>query len=124
VDLVGRHADHPAEPRELLLARARRARQLGGLELERQGGAVGNQGATVAVQDLAARGPHCDLADLVVLGSLEIPVPGQHLEVPEAEEDDREHHQRQAAEDRDAKRELRRHQGSLTLAEHHEWSPP
>ena len=47
-------------------------------------------------------------------------VPGQHLEVPEAEEDDREHHQRQAAEDRHAQRELRRHQGSLTLAEHHE----
>ena len=119
MDLAGRHADRLAQPRELLPALALRPRQLGRLELERQRGPVGDERLSVAIQDLAARRPHRDLADLVVLGRLRVLVPGQHLEVPEAEEDDREHHQRQAAEDRHAKRELRRHQGSLPLAEHH-----
>src|SRR5206468_8862751 len=76
---------------------------------------------SVSVQDLAARRPHGDLADLVVLGRPQVLVPRQHLEVPEAKEDEREHHQRQPAENRHANRELRRHQWSLALAEHYEY---
>ena len=66
-----------------------------------------------------ARRLHRDLADLVVLGLLQVLVAREHLEVPEAEEDDREHHQGDPAEDRDAQRELRGQDGPLAFVEHH-----
>ena len=119
VDLVGRHADDLAQPRELLLALLLRVRQIGGLELERQRGAVVDQNVSAAIQDLAAWGLHRDLANLVVPRLLQVLLAREHLQVPQPEEDDREHDQREAAEDRHAQRELRRHQGSFTLTEHH-----
>jgi hypothetical protein len=106
------------QPLELLLALLPLTRKLRRQQLEREGGAVVDQDVPVAVEDLAARRPDGDLADLVVLRLRQVVVAGQHLEVPEPKEDDREHHQRDPAQDRHAQRELRGHQGSLALVEH------
>ena len=78
--------------------------QVLGRDLERQRGPVVDEHVAVAVEDLAARRLDLDLADLVVLGLGQIAVARQHLQVPEPQEDDREHRQRDPAEHRDAER--------------------
>ena len=56
-----------------------------------------------------------DLAHAVVERLAPVLVAGQHLQVPEAQEDDREQREGEAAEDRDAQRELRRQRRAAAL---------
>ena len=63
--------------------------------------------APVPVEDVAPGGGDDDVADLVVLRLRHVLVAGEHLEVPESEEDHREHGQGAAAQDRHAQGELR-----------------
>jgi hypothetical protein len=91
---------------DLLLA-DRVLRELVGRDLDRVAGPIAHEQAPVAVDDLAARRLDVDLAHAVVVGLGQVAVPGEDLQVPEAEEDDAEHHERGAADDGDADRELR-----------------
>ena len=103
----------PARARGHLLAPRRGRVALGGgqalgIELDHRGGAVLDEHVAVAVEDVAARRLHAQLAHAVVARLLEVLVAGEHLQVPQAEEDDREEHEGDAAEHRHAQRELRR----------------
>ena len=89
--------------------------QLVGHDLDRLALAVVDEDVAVAVDDLAARRLDLDLADAVVVRLGQVLVAGQDLQVPEAEEDDPEDHERDAADDRDAQRELRRHRAPSGL---------
>jgi len=86
-----------------------------GRELDDLGRAVVDEDAPVPVDDLAARGRGDDRANAVVVGLCQVVVARQHLQVPEAEEDDREHDERNAAEDGDAQREPRAHGGATPV---------
>ena len=86
--------------------------QLGGIELDDDREPVGDDDVAVAVDDLAARRLDAQLAHAVDGRLREELVARQHLQVPEAEEDDREQRERDAAEDRHAQRELRRDRGA------------
>jgi hypothetical protein len=70
--------------------------------------AVLDQHLAVAVDDRAAGRLDALDAHPVVLRLLEVLVAGEHLQVPEAEEDDREQDERDPAEHGDADRQLRR----------------
>ena len=67
-----------------------------------------DQHGAVAVDDVPARRLDPDLADPVVARLRHVVLARQHLQEPEAEEDDREQHEGEAAEHGDAHRELRR----------------
>ena len=75
--------------------------QLLGVELERQAGAVVDQDVAVAVEDVAARGDLFVLASAVVLGLGQVLGAGEHLQVPEPEEEHGEERDRDAAENGD-----------------------
>ena len=83
-------------------------RQLLHLRLHRDRDAVVDQHAPVPVEDVAPGGGDDDVADLVVLRLRQVLVAGEHLQVPQAEEDDREHGQGDPAEDRHAQGQLGR----------------
>jgi len=85
---------------------ARRSRQVGGRDLDGYRSPAGDQDSAVTVPDLAAGGRDRDVADSVPFRLGEVLVPGENLEEPEPEEDDREHRQREAAEHRGPEREL------------------
>ena len=89
-----------AEPRQLGPLLGRVLGQFLGVELERQAGAVVDQDVAVAVEDVAARGDHFELAGAVVLRLGQVLVAGEHLQVPEPEEEHREEGDGDAAEHR------------------------
>ena len=68
--------------------------------------------AAVAVHDVAARRLDADLAHAVLARLADVLLARQDLQEPQPEEDDREQHEREAAEDGDAHRELRRDGGA------------
>ena len=74
-----------------------------------------DQHAAVAVDDVAARRLDPDLADAVLARLGDVVLARQHLQEPQAEEDDREQHEREAAEHGDAHRELRRDRRAALL---------
>ena len=98
-------------------------RQLGRLDLKGERRAVLDQDLAVAVDDLAARRLHGELAHLVVLRLGQVLVAGEHLQVPEAQEDDREGDDADPAEDRDPQRQLPRHRGPAPVAPRHRAHP-
>ena len=85
-----------------------RHREVGRRDLNRDRTLRVDQDAAVAIEDLPARRGHVDVPDPVDARLRQVLVAGQDLEEPQPEEDDREHRQREAAEDRHAHRELRR----------------
>ena len=102
----------PARAGGHVLAPRRRGVALGGgqalgIDLHHRRRAVLHQHVAVAIDDVAARRLHAHLAHAVVARLLEVLVAGEHLQVPQAEEDDREEHEGDAAQDRHAQRELR-----------------
>ena len=84
-------------------------------DLHHRRGAGLDQRPAVAVDDVAARRLDLDLAHAVLAGLADVLVAGQHLQEPEPEEDDREEHERDAAEHGDAHRELRRDRRAAVL---------
>ena len=96
-----------AEARVELLSALPASGQLVGRELDRQAHAVVHERPALAVDDLPAGGLHLDLAHHVALSLDLVLVAREHLQVPEAEEHDRERHQGDAADDGHAHRELR-----------------
>ena len=70
-------------------------------------GDVRDDRATVAVEDRPARRLDAHEPELVVLRRVQVLVAGEHLKRPEPQEEDREHDQRDPAEDADAERESR-----------------
>ena len=102
---------HPGDLRHALQhlgAAVPALRQLVRAHLQGEGGAVANQHLAVAVADLAAGRLHGHLAHAVALRLGQVLVAGQHLEVPEPEEDHPEYHQREAADHGNPRMELRR----------------
>ena len=124
-DLLLRHARQLTDPLEQPRSALPIARQLGRLELQLERGPVLNQRAPGPVEDLAARGLNGELPHLVVLRLGEVVVAGEHPEVPEPQEDDREHDQRDSAEHGDPEGELRRdgRPAPVAAARHH-GAPP
>ena len=74
-----------------------------------------------AVDDLAARRLDAHVARAVLARLDEVLVAAEHLEEPEAEEDDREQRERDPAEDGDAQRELRGDRRAPVLDALHGW---
>ena len=99
-------AEHLREARVELSALGLGLGQLVRSDLEREAWAVVDEHAAVAVEDLAARRLDLDLAQAVVVGLGPVTVAREDLEVPEAEEDDREHRERDAADHGDPDRGL------------------
>ncbi len=118
-DPLGRHAQHVGEPvvddrvgaRRVLergdVGQRGRNRQVRRGDLHRERAVAVDQHVAAAVEDLAARSGDGDLAHPVVGGLCQVLVARQDLQEPQAEEDDREHRQRDAADDRHPQRELR-----------------
>jgi hypothetical protein len=75
-----------------------------GVQLQRQAGAVVDQDVAGAVEDVATRSDHLVLAGAVVLGLGQILAAGQHLQVPEPEEEHGEEGDGDAAEHSDPQR--------------------
>ena len=86
--------------------------QLGRHDLHDRRRARVDQPVAVAVDDVAARRLDADLAHAVLARLGDVVLAGEHLQEPQAEEDDREQHEREAAEHGDAQRELRRDGGA------------
>ena len=84
-------------------------RQLARVDLEGEAGAVADQDVAVAVDDLPARRADAQLAGAVVVGVGQVLVAGEHLQVPEAEEDHGEEGESEAAEHGDPQGEARAH---------------
>jgi hypothetical protein len=77
---------HPGDHRELVhLPRARPAglRQVLGAHFDGELGAVRHHHLAIAIEDVAARGLHADLADPVVVRLGPVLVAGEDLDVPE-----------------------------------------
>ena len=108
VDLVRRLADHGAQALVQDAAARTGGRELAGVDLHRDRYAIVDQHGAVAIDDVAARRRDRDVADPVVVRLRPVLVAREDLEEPQAEEDDREHRQRDPTEDRHAQRELRR----------------
>ena len=87
--------------------RRTRRRQRGGHDLHGVGRAAADDRLARAIEDLPARGGNRQWPHVVGVGLLHVLFAGEHLQEPQAEEDDREHHQRQAAQHRDPQRQLR-----------------
>ena len=90
------------------------AGQVGRRELHRDRRLGIHEDVAVAVEDLAPRGRDRQRPHPVDARLRQVLIAGQHLEEPQAEEDDREHRERDAADDRHAQRELRR-QGRTSI---------
>ena len=84
------------------------ARQVGRRELHCDRRLGIHEDVAVAVEDLAPRGRDRQRPHPVDARLRQVLIAAQHLEEPQAEEDDREHRERDAADDRHAQRELRR----------------
>ena len=69
----------------------------------------------VAVDDVAARRLDADLAHAVLARLADVVLAGEHLQEPQAEEDDREQHEREAAQDGDADGHLGRDRRAALL---------
>ena len=76
-------------------------------QLDRGAGDVRDDRAAVPVEDRAARRLHPDEAELVVLRGVQVLVSRQHLQRPEAEEEQAEGDEGDRAEDADAQRQGR-----------------
>ncbi len=87
-------------------------RQLGGVDLDHHRDVVGDDRPAVAIDDVPARSLDAQVAHAVDRRLREELVARQHLQVPEAEEHDREQRERDAAEDRHPQRELGRDRGA------------
>src|SRR5581483_10474756 len=74
-----------------------------------------DEDGAVAVDDLATRRRDIERARVVALRLLGVRLAVEHLEEPEAEEDDGEHHQRDAADDGHPHGQLRTHRGSPVI---------
>jgi hypothetical protein len=103
----------PARARGDVLAPRRGGVALGGrqalrIDLHDRGGAVLDEHVAVAVEDVAPRRLDAQLAHAVVARLLQVLVAREHLQVPQAEEDDREEHEGDPAQHGDAQGELRR----------------
>ena len=105
--VAGPHAERVAEAADDTGLAAGVGGQRVGLDLDDERGAVVHQHGAVAVDDLTARRLDLHLAHAVVVGLREVLVARQHLQVPEAQEHDREQRERDPSEDRHAQRQLR-----------------
>ena len=114
-DVVALHVQDPREADVEPGLLGVRLRQLVRRDLDDVRGAAVDQRVAVAIDDLPARRGQLDRAHAVVVRLREIVVSGQHLQVPEAEEDDREHDERDAAEDCDAQGQARAHCGAAPI---------
>jgi hypothetical protein len=84
-------------------------RELARVDLEGEAGAVADEHVAVAVDDVPTRRPDPHLTGAVVVGIGQVLVAGEHLQVPEAEEDHGEEGEREAAEHGDPQGEARAH---------------
>ena len=101
-----RHAQDLREPLEHRVAPL--LRQVGRPDAHRRPGDVRDDRPARAVDDRAALRLDANRPQLVVLGRVHVAVAREHLQRPEAEEEDREDDQRQPGEHADAQRQLRR----------------
>jgi hypothetical protein len=110
---------HPLPPlggEVALLLRQRRR-----VDLDHRGELVADDDLAVAVDDPPARRRDRQRAHAVGVRLGQVLLARQHLQVPQAEEDDREQRERDRAEDRYAQRELRRDGGpAIGDGLHHE----
>ena len=109
------HAQDGPQPGQQLVAPGAGRRDLVGPQLHGDRDPVVHEDAAVAVEHVAARRRHDDVADLVVRRLRQVLVARQHLQVPQAEEDDGEHRQRHAREHGHPPRKLRRDRGPAVL---------
>ena len=105
-DVGERDLEDPREAAQLLVGAV--LRKVGGPDLHGRRVRVLDEDAAVAVLDRAARRVQAKQAELVVLRGDEELVPGEHLQRPQADEEDGEHDEREEAEDPDPEDELRR----------------
>ena len=109
---VRRGVDQLRELRQLAAAFGLLGGQLARVDLQREAGPVGDDDPPVAVEDLAPRRAHPVLAGAVVVRFGEVLLAVQHLQEPEAEEEDRKERQGKAAEDGDPQRQAIVHLGA------------
>ena len=124
---LGGHPQHVGEPvvddgvglgrvlQGLELVQRHRPGEILGRDLDRQGLDAVDERRPAGVQHLSAGRRDVDLAHPVDRGRLDVLVAGEHLQEPQAEEDDREQAQREAADDGDAQGQLRRQRGAPVL---------
>ena len=91
-----------------LVARMRARGQLRGLDLHGVDDAVRDHRLAFSIDDFAARRRRRQFAQAVRVGLLQVLIPGEYLQVPQAEEDHAEEHEREHPEDRRAHGERRR----------------
>ena len=101
-----RHAQHLREPLQHRVPPL--LGQVGGPDLHRRAGHVGDDRVAGAVEDRAARRLERNDAQLVVLRRVQIAVAGEHLERPQTEEEHGEDDEGERGEHADPHRELRR----------------
>ena len=87
---AGAHPQKPAQAPVEHEPRPARRRQRRGHDLHGVGRAAGDQRLAFAVEDLAARRGDRQVARAVGVRLLDVLFAGEHLQVPQAEEDDRE----------------------------------
>ena len=112
------------EARELGPPLGRVGGQFARVDLQRQAGAVGDQHFAVAIEDLAARGADPVGAGAVVLRFRQILFAVEHLQQPEAEEEDGEEGNGKAAEDRDPQGQPVAHRGAALIGAQVHQVPP
>ena len=108
LDSLRAHSQQGAQMPVQREPRRPRRRQRRGHDLHRVGRAARDDRLPFAVEDLAPRRRDRQIPRAVRVGLLHVLFAGQHLQVPQAEEDDREHGHRQPAQHRHPQRQLRR----------------
>ena len=120
LDPLRAHAEHPRQAPVHGRAFGRRLGQLVACHLDGVRQAVVDDHPALAVDDLAPRGLHLDAAQLVVVGLGLVLVAREHLQIPQAEEHERERHEGNTADDRHPQRERRRERGAVVVVEIHQ----
>ena len=105
-ELARLYVEHGSEPSHELVPPLRR--HIPHPELDGGSRDVRDDDAATAIEDRAARCLDPDQAELIRLRGVQVLVAREHLERPEAEEEDDECDEREPAEDRNPERELRR----------------
>jgi hypothetical protein len=106
-DLAHRDVDDLRELPQLRALGRPALREVGGPQLDARAERVDDERLAVPVEDRAARRVERADAHAVVVCGGRVLRPGEDLERPQAQEQHREHAERERAEDRDAERELR-----------------
>jgi hypothetical protein len=128
--LAQRHVGEAAEAGQLRPLFGRVLRQFLRVELQRQAGPVRDQDVAFAVEDVAPGGDPLELAAAVVLRLGQVLGAGEHLQVPEPEEEHREERHRDPAEDGNPQRHAIAGSGTfvralvhVALRSQHRWPP-